>query len=467
MESNPGSGTIEATAEAVRQPPRDLSPAIAATAPGQLRVIKRNGAVVMYDDDKIQIALTKAFPRRRRRHRRRLVADSRVGGEPVRRRHRHLPSPPAFRRHHPHRGHPRPGRARPDALRPAQGCPRLCALPRGAGAGAGRQGPRGGRSAAGNPHHGRRRPAPRIPDGAHPDLGGRSLRRARRRGAEPHHRRSPGEHVRRHFRRRCRRQPHHDGAHAGRGRAELHPRRRPAAVGPASQRSAFLPRRARTGDASGDEGGLSRGALCVRGPRHRARTARAGTQALRHRAARRGAQARAGSGVHLPRPANPLRPLFHPLAGHPLRAAAGVLHARGDGAGDPGGRPRGARHRVLQPVVFVQLFVFDADAVQRRHAALAALVLLPHHGFRRSRRHLQRHPRQRAAVEVGRGTRQRLDPGARPRRLHQGHQRQVARRGAVPEGGQRHRRGGEPVLRAQHPRAYRRRHQADSRCHHR
>ena len=61
MESNPGSGTIEATAEAVRQRPRDLSPAIAATAPGQLRVIKRNGAVVMYDDDKIQIALTKAF----------------------------------------------------------------------------------------------------------------------------------------------------------------------------------------------------------------------------------------------------------------------------------------------------------------------------------------------------------------------------------------------------------------------
>ena len=38
-----------------------LSPAVAATAPGSLRVIKRNGAVVAYDDDKIQIALTKAF----------------------------------------------------------------------------------------------------------------------------------------------------------------------------------------------------------------------------------------------------------------------------------------------------------------------------------------------------------------------------------------------------------------------
>ena len=38
-----------------------LSPSDVATAPGTLRVIKRNGAVVPYTDDKIQIALTKAF----------------------------------------------------------------------------------------------------------------------------------------------------------------------------------------------------------------------------------------------------------------------------------------------------------------------------------------------------------------------------------------------------------------------
>ena len=38
-----------------------LSPSDVAAAPGTLRVIKRNGAVVTYDDDKIQIALTKAF----------------------------------------------------------------------------------------------------------------------------------------------------------------------------------------------------------------------------------------------------------------------------------------------------------------------------------------------------------------------------------------------------------------------
>ena len=34
---------------------------IASTAPGQLRVIKRNGKVVGYDDDKITVAITKAF----------------------------------------------------------------------------------------------------------------------------------------------------------------------------------------------------------------------------------------------------------------------------------------------------------------------------------------------------------------------------------------------------------------------
>ncbi len=39
----------------------DASPDLAATAPGQLRVIKRNGTVVGYTDDKITVAITKAF----------------------------------------------------------------------------------------------------------------------------------------------------------------------------------------------------------------------------------------------------------------------------------------------------------------------------------------------------------------------------------------------------------------------
>ena len=38
-----------------------ITPSIAATAPGQLRVIKRNGTVVSYADDKIAVAMTKAF----------------------------------------------------------------------------------------------------------------------------------------------------------------------------------------------------------------------------------------------------------------------------------------------------------------------------------------------------------------------------------------------------------------------
>ena len=41
--------------------PGPISPSIAATAPGQLRVIKRNGTVVPYTEDKIGVAMTKAF----------------------------------------------------------------------------------------------------------------------------------------------------------------------------------------------------------------------------------------------------------------------------------------------------------------------------------------------------------------------------------------------------------------------
>lgn len=39
----------------------DQDQSIASTAPGQLRVIKRNGKVVGYDDDKITVAISKAF----------------------------------------------------------------------------------------------------------------------------------------------------------------------------------------------------------------------------------------------------------------------------------------------------------------------------------------------------------------------------------------------------------------------
>ena len=75
--------------------------------------------------------------------------------------------------------------------------------------------------------------------------------------------------------------------------------------------------------------------------------------------------------------------------------------------------------------------------------------LLPHHGAGRPRRHLRGDQGKRAAVQVRRRPGQRLDAGARARRPHQGHQRQIAGRGAVPEGRQRHRGRGEPGRQAQ------------------
>ena len=54
--------TLQRTATETRTAPATtLSAAVAATAPGHLRVIKRNGTVVAYDDSKIAVAMTKAF----------------------------------------------------------------------------------------------------------------------------------------------------------------------------------------------------------------------------------------------------------------------------------------------------------------------------------------------------------------------------------------------------------------------
>ena len=52
------------TAASTTTPPTNPNPApaaVQATAPGQVRVIKRNGTVVVYDDSKIAVAITKAF----------------------------------------------------------------------------------------------------------------------------------------------------------------------------------------------------------------------------------------------------------------------------------------------------------------------------------------------------------------------------------------------------------------------
>ena len=173
------------------------------------------------------------------------------------------------------------------------------------------------------------------------------------------------------------------------------------------------------------------------------------TAAVRPEAPGRRAQGRARPEVRLPRPADAVRPLLPARAQDPHRAAAGFLHARGHGPVAQRDRPRSARHRVLRSAVELRLHVQHADAVQQRHAALAAVVLLPHHGAGRPGRHLRVDQGKRPAVQVRRRPGQRLDPGARARLPHQGHQRRVAGRGAVPEGGQRHRRGGEPGRQAQ------------------
>ena len=54
--STPGSATTTPVQE---KPPVNAS--IAATAPGQLRVIKRNGTVIPFEISKISVAITKAF----------------------------------------------------------------------------------------------------------------------------------------------------------------------------------------------------------------------------------------------------------------------------------------------------------------------------------------------------------------------------------------------------------------------
>ena len=57
-ETNQGGSAADATT-----PPQEaaISGSIAATAPGQLRVIKRNGTVVPFEASKIAVAITKAF----------------------------------------------------------------------------------------------------------------------------------------------------------------------------------------------------------------------------------------------------------------------------------------------------------------------------------------------------------------------------------------------------------------------
>ena len=60
METENSNQKVESTA-AAHAHNIPSTPEIQATAPGQYRVIRRNGKVTSYDRDKIKIAITKAF----------------------------------------------------------------------------------------------------------------------------------------------------------------------------------------------------------------------------------------------------------------------------------------------------------------------------------------------------------------------------------------------------------------------
>ena len=55
------SPTLTPSSVSMDRIPDAIKPELAATAPGQLRVIRRNGSVASYDESKIAVAVTKAF----------------------------------------------------------------------------------------------------------------------------------------------------------------------------------------------------------------------------------------------------------------------------------------------------------------------------------------------------------------------------------------------------------------------
>ena len=120
---------------------------------------------------------------------------------------------------------------------------------------------------------------------------------------------------------------------------------------------------------------------------------------------------------------------FLHIGGRADRAAAGLLHARGDGPGAQ--RDATAKARAIEFYDVLSTFRFhelDADAVQLRHARARSFrrcYLTTVSG--RPRRHLRGDQGKRAARQVRRRPGQRLDAGAGARLAHQGHERQVAR----------------------------------------
>src|SRR6266436_2224282 len=91
----------------------------------------------------------------------------------------------------------------------------------------------------------------------------------------------------------------------------------------------------------------------------------------------------------------------------------------------------------------------DPDPFQLGNLPPATLVVLPDHGRGRPGLDLRGHQGKRDAGQVRRGPWQRLDPGASARLAYTRHQRQITRRRAIPESGQRHGGRGQPGRQAQ------------------
>ena len=411
------------------------------------KIIRRNGAVVGFEPAKISVAMTKAFlavnggqgaaSARVREHGRR--ADRGRG--------QRADAPPAAGRHLPYRRHPGPGRARADALRRARRRARLRAVPRGARARrrAPGEGARKRKARRFNVvENGSRKPLDRA------RLHARWSRSACEGLADASAAGDPRSHAARPLRRRADggsaqvRDPR--GARADREGPGLQLRHRAAAARHPPPRSAgrgsdarptwrrATPRISRSSSSAASRPSCSTRALAQlrpeeagRGARRRTATCSSATSACRRSTTAISCTC-SGQRIELP------QAFF-------MRVAMGLALNEEE--------PRSARDRVLQRALELRLHELDADAVQLRHAALAALELLPHHGVGRPRRHLRRDQGKRAARQVRRRPRQRLDAGARAGLAHQGHQRQVAGRGAVPEGGERHRGGGQPGRQAQ------------------
>jgi ribonucleoside-diphosphate reductase alpha chain len=163
----------------------------------------------------------------------------------------------------------------------------------------------------------------------------------------------------------------------------------------------------------------------------------------------RRAEGRPRPEVRLPRPADAVRPLLPARAQAAHRAAAGLLHARGHGPVAQRDRPRRARHRVLRSAVVSFDFMsstptlFNAGTLRSQLSSCYLTTVADDlDGIYEPSRKTRCCPSLPAAWAT-------TGPRARPGLPHQGHQRRIARRRAVPEGGERHGRRRQPGRQAQ------------------